>query len=116
MSLRPWLFAAFGALACARSVSVETAPATTTTSTVVATTPVPSSLSDTSAWVEQTLASLTLRQRIAQMTMFWMLGDYTSVDDSTFREVVRWVQDEGVGGLTMSLGTPIEVAAKINYL
>jgi beta-N-acetylhexosaminidase len=115
MSLRPLLFAAFGALACARSATVETAPATTTPP-VVTVTPVPSSLSDTSAWVEQTLASLTLRQRIAQMTMFWMLGDYTSVDDSTFREVVRWVQDEGVGGLTMSLGTPIEVAAKINYL
>jgi beta-N-acetylhexosaminidase len=71
---------------------------------------------DTARWVERTLSQLSLRQRVAQMVMFWVLGDYTSVDDSTFREVVRWVESEGVGGMTMSLGTPIEVAAKINYL
>lgn len=71
---------------------------------------------DTAAWVHRTLTGLSLRQRVAQMVMFWVLGDYTSVDDSTFREVVRWVESEGVGGMTMSLGTPIEVAAKINYL
>ena len=71
---------------------------------------------DTAAWVRRTLAGLSLRQRVAQMVMFWVLGDYTSVDDSTFKEVVRWVESEGVGGMTMSLGTPIEVAAKINYL
>lgn len=102
--------------ACARTASTastaETLPAGPSASATAATAP----LSDTAAWVDQTLASLTLRQRVAQMTMFWMLGDYTSVEDSTFREVIRWVQDEGAGGLTMSLGTPIEVAAKINYL
>jgi beta-N-acetylhexosaminidase len=71
---------------------------------------------DTSRWVDSTLASLSLRQRVAQTVMFWVLGDYTSVDDSTFKEVVRWVEQEGVGGVTMSLGTPVEVADKLNYL
>jgi beta-N-acetylhexosaminidase len=72
--------------------------------------------SDTSGWVDSTLTSLSLRDRVAQMVMFWVLGDYTAVDDSMFAEVVRWVEQERVGGLTMSLGTPIEVADKINYL
>src|SRR2546423_3357485 len=71
---------------------------------------------DTTAWVDSTLNSLPLRQRVAQMVMIWMLGDYTSVDDSTFAQVVSWVQQEGIGGITMSLGTPIEVADKLNYL
>src|SRR5688572_10981539 len=71
---------------------------------------------DTAAWVDSTLASLPLRSRVAQMTMFWMLGDFTSVDDSTFGEIVRWVEQEGVGGATMSLGTPVEVADKLNFL
>jgi beta-N-acetylhexosaminidase len=71
---------------------------------------------DTAAWVESTLASLSLRERVAQMVVFWTLGDYTSVDDSTFAEIVRWVETDGVGGISMSLGTPIEVAEKINYL
>ena len=70
---------------------------------------------DTTRWVDSTLASLTPRQRVAQMVMFWTLGDYTASDDTNFTEVNKWIEDEGVGGITMSLGTPIEVAEKLNY-
>jgi beta-N-acetylhexosaminidase len=73
-------------------------------------------LNDTTRWVDSTLATLSLRERVGQMVMFWVLGDFTSVDDSVFKEVVRWVQQEKVGGIAMSLGTPIEVADKLNYL
>jgi beta-N-acetylhexosaminidase len=66
------------------------------------------------AWVERTLASLSLRQRIGQMVTVWVLGDYTSSGDSTFAEMRRWIVEDGIGGATLSLGTPIEVAAKIN--
>ena len=65
-------------------------------------------------WVDRTLASLTLRQRVGQMVMVWVLGDYTSTGDSTFAEVRRWIVDDGIGGVSMSLGSPVEVAAKIN--
>lgn len=65
-------------------------------------------------WVERTLASLTLRQRVGQMVMVWVLGDYTSTDDSTFAEVRRWIVDDGIGGVSMSLGTPMEVATKLD--
>ena len=71
---------------------------------------------DTARWVDSVLASLTVRQRVAQMVVFWTLGDYNSADDSTFAEITRWVEQEGVGGISMSLGTPIEVAAKLNFL
>jgi beta-N-acetylhexosaminidase len=67
-------------------------------------------------WVDQTLASLTLRERVGQMVMVWMLGDYTNVDDSTYSQVRGWVERDHVGGVAMSLGTPIEVAAKLNDL
>ena len=40
----------------------------------------------------------------------------SSVDDSTFAEVLRWVERDSVGGITVSLGTPIEVAHKLNLL
>lgn len=72
-------------------------------------------LRDTTAWVDSTLASLSARERVGQMMMFWTLGDYTSLDDTTFAEIVRWIDQDGVGGITMSLGTPIEVADKLNY-
>jgi beta-N-acetylhexosaminidase len=86
------------------------------TATMVVPAPARVATLDTTAWVDSTLASLSLRQRAAQLVVLWTLGDYTSVDDSAFAEVVKWVEQEGVGGLNMSLGTPIEVAAKLNYL
>jgi beta-N-acetylhexosaminidase len=68
------------------------------------------------AWVERTLASLSLHDRVGQMVMVWMLGDYTNVHDSSYAEVIRWVEQDHIGGVSMSLGTPIEVAAKLNDL
>jgi beta-N-acetylhexosaminidase len=50
------------------------------------------------------------------MVNVWVLGDYTNERDSSFAEVLRWVTEDGVGGITMSLGSPIEVAAKLNVL
>jgi beta-N-acetylhexosaminidase len=67
-------------------------------------------------WVDSTLASLSLRDRIGQMVMVWVLGDYTSYGDSSFAEVRRWIERDHIGGVSMSLGTPIEVAAKINNM
>ena len=67
-------------------------------------------------WVDSTLASLPLRERIGQMVMVWVLGDYTSYGDSTYAEVRRWIERDHIGGVSMSLGTPIEVAAKINNM
>ncbi|HEY6218541.1 MAG TPA: glycoside hydrolase family 3 N-terminal domain-containing protein, partial [Gemmatimonadaceae bacterium] len=57
-----------------------------------------------------------MRDKVAQMTMVWLLGDYTSVEDSTFQQVRGWVERDHIGGIAMSLGTPIEVAAKLNDL
>ncbi len=65
-------------------------------------------------WVDRTLASLTLREQVGQMVMVWVLGDYTSTGDPTFVEVRRWIEGHGIGGVSMSLGTPAEVATKVN--
>jgi len=65
-------------------------------------------------WIDSTLRSLTLREQVGQMVMVWVLGDYTSTGDSTFAEVSRWIREDGIGGVSMSLGSPIEVAAKVN--
>jgi beta-N-acetylhexosaminidase len=67
-------------------------------------------------WVDSTLATLSLRDRVGQMVMVWVLGDYTSYGDSSFAEVRRWIERDHIGGVSMSLGTPIEVAAKINNM
>ena len=67
-------------------------------------------------WIDGTLATLSLRQQAGQMVMMWVLGDYTNTDDPSFAEIRRWIVDDGIGGVSMSLGSPIEVAAKINAM
>lgn len=67
-------------------------------------------------WVDNTLASLNLRERVGQTVMIWMAGDYTSTRDSSYEQIIRWITEDKVGGATVSLGTPIEVAAKLNDL
>ncbi|MDB4886956.1 MAG: hypothetical protein JWN79_2394 [Gemmatimonadetes bacterium] len=67
-------------------------------------------------WVEATLASLSLRERVGQMISVWVLGDYTNTRDSSFAEVLRWIRQDHVGHVTMSLGSPMEVAEKINAM
>jgi beta-N-acetylhexosaminidase len=67
-------------------------------------------------WIDSTLAALSLRQRVGQMVMIWMLGDYTNTADTTYAQIIQWVARDGIGGVSMSLGTPIEVAAKLNDL
>lgn len=67
-------------------------------------------------WIERTLASLSTRQRIAQMVSVWVLGDYVNTEAPTFQELRRQVAEDGIGGIIMSLGSPIEVAAKVNSL
>jgi beta-N-acetylhexosaminidase len=67
-------------------------------------------------WVENTLASLTLREKIGQLIMPWVGGDYAAVGSPEFEEVRKWVQDDGVGGLVLSIGLPLSYAAKLNEL
>ena len=67
-------------------------------------------------WVERTLASLTLREKVGQLMMPWVGGDYAAVGSAEFEEVRKLVQDDGVGGLVLSIGLPLSYAAKLNEL
>ena len=65
-------------------------------------------------WVDSVLATLTPRQRAAQLVHVWIVGDYESDTDSAYAATRRWIRDEGIGGVIMSVGSPVEVAAKVN--
>lgn len=67
-------------------------------------------------WIDSTIATMSRRERIAQMMMVWVLGDYTNARDTGFAKVADLVSRERIGGLVMSLGSPLEVADKINAL
>src|SRR5215210_3367269 len=66
--------------------------------------------------VEQLLESLSLRDRIAQLVMPWIPGSYAAFDDEAFARMQVWVDSLHVGGLLVSVGSPLDVAAKLNRL
>jgi beta-N-acetylhexosaminidase len=67
-------------------------------------------------WVERTLASLTLEEAVGQLVFPWLSGAYAAEDDPEFLEAVRWVQEDGIGGVVISIGTPHAYVAKLNAL
>jgi beta-N-acetylhexosaminidase len=122
MSCRKLVFA-LTALSTIATVDCGVLPPLSTTPASAKASPTPGPLSPSTpltssqrAWIDSTLASLSLHDRVAQMVMIWMLGDYSNTRDSSYAEVVRWVEQDRIGGVSMSLGTPIEVAAKLNDL
>lgn len=111
---------ALSAAACAPTAGVRTAPAPQLGAALP---PVPTAnafrrpLTAVEArWVDTTIARLSRRDRVAQLVTVWVLGDYTNLADTSFVKVRRWIEGEHVGGVIMSLGSPLEVAAKVNTM
>src|SRR5882762_4027678 len=62
------------------------------------------------------LAKLTTRQKVAQLVVPWLGGNYMALDDSAFQIATRWVDTLEVGGIIISVGSPYDIAAKLNAL
>ncbi|HEX6251480.1 MAG TPA: glycoside hydrolase family 3 N-terminal domain-containing protein [Gemmatimonadaceae bacterium] len=68
------------------------------------------------AWVDATLASLSLRDKVGQLMMPWVGGEYAAIGSPEFEQVRRWVEEDRVGGLVFSVGSPLAYAVKTNEL
>jgi beta-N-acetylhexosaminidase len=68
------------------------------------------------AWVERTLASLTLREKAGQLVFPWTGGEYAAEDSPEMDRLLEWVERDGVGGLVISIGLPHSYAAKLNAI
>lgn len=62
------------------------------------------------------LHALSVRQKVGQLIVPWLSGAYTALDDSVFLEAARWVDSLQVGGIIISIGSPLDIAAKLNAL
>lgn len=71
---------------------------------------------DLRPWSERTLESLTLREKVAQLMMPFVIGDFAPEGSSSWSRAVGYVEREGIGGVIMSVGSPTEIAAKVNAL
>ncbi len=68
------------------------------------------------ARLEERLASLTIRQKAAQVVVPWLSGSYAAFDAEALEQARLWVDSLEVGGLIISIGSPLDVASKLNYL
>jgi beta-N-acetylhexosaminidase len=66
--------------------------------------------------VDSTLATLSLRDRAAQMVWPSIVGDYVPADDERWLKIVKLIRDERVGGFTVSVGSPFDIAAKLEAM
>ncbi|MBW3553204.1 MAG: family 10 glycosylhydrolase [Gemmatimonadetes bacterium] len=67
-------------------------------------------------WVERTLASLSLREKVGQLVVPWLGGDYLPLDSESHDRLRKWVVEDGIGGVVISIGPPLEMAAKLNAI
>lgn len=78
--------------------------------------PRPASELTPEAWAERELASMTLRQKVGQMVMPFVLGTYAPKGSAEHARLREWVEEHEVGGFVLSVGSPMGVALKLNDL
>ena len=66
--------------------------------------------------VDSLMASLTVRQKVSQLIMPWLMGHYTALDSKEFDRISYWVDSLEVGGIIISIGSPLDANAKLNAL
>jgi beta-N-acetylhexosaminidase len=67
-------------------------------------------------WVINTLDRMTLEERVGQMLMLRLPGGFDNVRGPIMVDALRSVQELNVGGFAVGLGSPLDVALKLNEL
>ncbi|MFL5614325.1 MAG: glycoside hydrolase family 3 protein [Gemmatimonadaceae bacterium] len=69
-----------------------------------------------SSWSDSVLSSLSLRDKAAQLVWPMVFGDFTPTASSGWARAQNFVGTEHIGGLVMSVGSPLEIAEKLNAM
>jgi beta-N-acetylhexosaminidase len=76
----------------------------------------PSPNGGANGWVDSVLATMSPRDKAAQLVWPQLFGDYTPASSAGWGRVRQLISRDHVGGFIMSIGSPIETAAKINAM
>ena len=68
------------------------------------------------SWADSVLASLSPRDKAAQLVWPMVFGDFTPIASAGWARAEGYVSSDHVGGLVMSVGGPIEIAEKLNAM
>jgi beta-N-acetylhexosaminidase len=70
----------------------------------------------TQRWADSVLATMSPRDRAAQLVWPQLFGDYTPTSSIGWVRVQQLIAHEHVGGFIMSIGSPTETAEKLNAM
>jgi beta-N-acetylhexosaminidase len=104
------------ALACCAVLMACVSAACTVPSTPGAGSPYASTSSVEAAstrWADSVVRGLSLRDRAAQMVWPSVTGDYVTTDDPRWLGIMAQIRNEHVGGFTVSVGSPFDIANKL---
>ncbi len=68
------------------------------------------------SWADSVLSTLSLEEKAGQLLMPWVLGDFAPEGSTSQQRITQMVEEVGVGGVIVSVGSPTEVAVKMNEL
>ena len=57
-----------------------------------------------------------VEQQVGQLVMPWLLGNYVGFDADGLTQARMWIDSLKVGGIIISIGSPMDVASKLNFL
>jgi len=69
-----------------------------------------------SVWADSVLATMSPRDKAAQLVWPQLFGDFTPTTSASWMRVQEEITTQHVGGFIMSIGSPIETADKINAM
>ena len=80
--------------------------------------PVPRAVvpSDSAGWVNTTFASLSLEEKVGQLIMGRLEGDFENVKGPELQRIARLIRNYHIGGFAVGIGSPADVAIKLNAL
>ena len=67
-------------------------------------------------WIEDTISTLPLHEKCAQLVFPWVLGNFMSEDSAEYERLVRLVKDLKVGGLIFFSGDILNQAMLTNKM
>jgi beta-N-acetylhexosaminidase len=67
-------------------------------------------------WADSVLATMTPRDKAAQLVWPQLFGDYAPTSSAGWTRVEQLIERDHVGGFIMSIGSPIETAVKLNAM
>ena len=106
----------FLALSCAPSSAPQRGSATAAISQESTVAPQTESALNREHWVDTVLASMTLEEKIGQMVMVGMYGQYYSYQSDEYARLVRLINEKHIGGFILWQGDVYESAVRINML